>query len=133
MCSRARTPVPADTLERTPMTLALLFSHAQVAIASAIFAASYLVFAIGKFPGTKIDRPAMAVSAAVLMFGFRVLGPQEAIRSIDFPSLVLLFAMTLIVAALHIAGFFEWITGLVVNHLPARHLLPAVIGVSGVL
>ena len=41
--------------------------------------------------------------------------------------------MMLIAAALQIAGFFEWITGIAINHLAARHLLPTVIFVSGIL
>jgi len=39
----------------------------------------------------------------------------------------------LIAAALQVAGFFEWITGIAINHLAARHLLPTVIFVSGIL
>ena len=115
------------------MILFLLSPEAHFLAATAIFLASYLVFAIGKFPGTKVDRPAMAVIGAVLMFAFGILGPEQAIRSVDFSTLVLLFSMMLIVAALHIAGFFEWITGLVVRHIAPGHLLPGIIGVSGVL
>lgn len=33
-----------------------------------IFVASYVVFALGKFPGMKIDRPGTAIIGAVLMF-----------------------------------------------------------------
>jgi hypothetical protein len=40
----------------------------------ATFLASYLVFALGKFPGMKIDRPGMAIIGAVLMFAFGVRG-----------------------------------------------------------
>jgi len=98
-----------------------------------IFLASYLVFALGRFPGTRIDRTAMAIIGAALMFGFHILGPAKALQSIDYRTLVLLFSMMLIVAALHVAGFFDWITALVVNHVAPSHLLPAVIFTSGVL
>jgi Na+/H+ antiporter NhaD/arsenite permease-like protein len=108
-------------------------SHWHIAVAWAIFLASYLVFAIGRLPGTKIDRPAMAVIGAVLMFVFGILGPKEALASIDFATLVLLFSMMLIVASLHLSGFFEWITQLAIEHLGARRLLPGVIFVSGIL
>ncbi len=108
-------------------------SHWHIVVAWLIFLASYLVFAIGKLPGTKIDRPAMAVIGAVLMFVFGVLSPRQAIASIDFATLVLLFSMMLIAASLHLSGFFEWITDLAVEHLSARRLLPGVIFVSGVL
>jgi len=33
-----------------------------------VFIASYVVFALGKFPGMKIDRPGAAIIGAVLMF-----------------------------------------------------------------
>jgi Na+/H+ antiporter NhaD/arsenite permease-like protein len=117
------------------MTSALdhTLSHWHIVVAWLIFLASYLVFAIGRLPGTKIDRPAMAVIGAVLMFLFGVLSPQQAIASIDFATLVLLFSMMLIVASLHLSGFFEWITRLAMAHLSAGQLLPGVIFVSGIL
>ncbi|HUI82815.1 MAG TPA: SLC13 family permease, partial [Candidatus Binatia bacterium] len=90
-------------------------SHWHIIAAWLIFLASYLVFAIGRLPATKIDRPAMAVIGAVLMFAFGILGPGQAIASVDFTTLVLLFSMMLIVASLHLAGFFEWITGLAIG------------------
>jgi Na+/H+ antiporter NhaD/arsenite permease-like protein len=108
-------------------------SHWHIVVAWTIFLASYLVFAIGRLPGTKIDRPAMAVIGAVLMFVFGVLAPKQAIASVDFATLVLLFSMMLIVATLHLSGFFEWITGLAIEHLGPQQLLPGVIFVSGIL
>ncbi len=108
-------------------------SHWHIAAAWLIFLASYLVFAIGRLPGTKIDRPAMAVIGAVLMFASGVLGPSQAVASVDFATLVLLFSMMLIVASLHLAGFFEWITRLAIEHLSTGQLLPGVIFISGIL
>ena len=102
-------------------------------VAYAIFLASYLVFAIGRFPGTKIDRPAAAVIGAALMFAFRVISPSAGIRSIDYTTIVLLASMMLIVASLHLAGFFEWVAGLVVKFVSPSHLLPGVIFTSGIL
>ena len=115
------------------LTLGHTLSHWHIVVAWLIFLASYLVFAIGRLPGTKIDRPAMAVIGAVLMFAFGVLRPAEAIASIDFATLVLLFSMMLIVATLHLAGFFDWITEFGLEHLSRARLLPAVIFVSGIL
>ncbi|HUK43212.1 MAG TPA: anion transporter [Candidatus Bathyarchaeia archaeon] len=117
------------------MTLAIghTLSHAHILTAWLIFLASYLVFAIGRLPGTKIDRPAMAVIGAVAMFASGALGPREAIASIDFATLVLLFSMMLLAASLHLSGFFEWITRLAIEHLGPARLLPGVIFVSGIL
>ena len=105
----------------------------ELVAAYAIFLGSYLVFAIGKFPGMKIDRPGAAIIGAVLMVAFRIIVPLDALRFIDFSTIVLLFSMMLIVAYLHLAGFFDWITHLVVTRLKPRHLLPTVILTSGVL
>jgi Na+/H+ antiporter NhaD/arsenite permease-like protein len=105
----------------------------QLIAAWTIFLTSYFVFAVGRLPGTKIDRPAMAVVGAVLMFVCRILTPQSAIQSIDFGTLVLLFSMMLIVASLHLAGFFDWVANRVILHLSPRQLLPGVIFTSGIL
>jgi Na+/H+ antiporter NhaD/arsenite permease-like protein len=105
----------------------------QITAAYAVFAASYLVFALGKFPGMKIDRPGMAIIGAVLMVAFRVVSASEALRFIDFGTLVLLFSMMLVVGCLHLAGFFHWITEQIIRRLHPRHLLPTVIFITGVL
>jgi len=99
----------------------------------AIFLGSYLVFAIGNFPGMKIDRPGAAIIGAVLMFAFRVVNPADAFLFIDFSTIVLLFSMMLIVGNLHLVGFFEWIAEVAIRRLHPRHLLPTVIIASGVL
>jgi Na+/H+ antiporter NhaD/arsenite permease-like protein len=110
-----------------------VFADWQIIAAWIIFLASYFVFAFGRLPGTKVDRPAMAVVGAVLMFVFRILTPKTAIDSVDFGTLVLLFAMMLIVASLHLAGFFDWVGERVILHLTPRQLLPGVIFTSGIL
>ena len=102
-------------------------------IAYAIFVASYTVFAIGRFPGTKIHRPAAAIIGAALMFGFRVISPSKGVLSIDYSTVVLLGAMMLIVSSLHLAGFFEWVAGLVAKFVAPAYLLPGVIFTSGIL
>jgi Na+/H+ antiporter NhaD/arsenite permease-like protein len=59
--------------------------------------------------------------------------PAEAFRFIDFPTLVLLFSMMLIVGTLHLVGFFEWSAEMVLLRLKPSRFLPAVIFTSGVL
>ena len=106
---------------------------ARLAAAYIIFLASYLVFAIGKFPGLKIDRPGAAIIGAVAMIAFRVVQPSDALRFIDFSTLVLLFSMMLIVGNLRLVGFFEWNAEVVLQRLKPTHLLPAVIFTCGFL
>jgi Na+/H+ antiporter NhaD/arsenite permease-like protein len=113
----------------SPTTL----SDVRILVAYVIFVASYLVFALGKFPGLKIDRPGAAIIGAVGMVAFRIVQPADALRFIDFPTLVLLFSMMLIVGTLHLVGFFEWNAEMVLRRLKPSRLLPAVVFTSGVL
>lgn len=118
----ATLPVPSDPL-----------AHWQVAAGYVVFAASYLVFAIGKFPGMKIDRTGGAIIGAVLMVAFGVVSARQALASVDFATLVLLFSMMLVVGCLRLAGFFEWITDHIVARLTPSNLLPATVFITGIL
>jgi len=108
-------------------------SDARLIAGIVIFIASYVVFAFGKFPGMKIDRPGMAIIGAVLMVAVRIVNAQDALGAVDFATIVLLFSMMLIVANLHLVGFFDVVAEFVVTRMGARHLLPAVIISTGVL
>lgn len=112
---------------------AFAFTNAHIFAAYIIFLASYLVFALGKFPGLKIDRTGAAIIGAVAMVAFRILPAGGALHSIDFATVVLLFSMMLIVGTLHLAGFFEWTAQIVLHRLKPQYLLPAVIFTSGIL
>lgn len=113
----------------SPATL----SEARIVAAYVIFIGSYLVFALGKFPGLKIDRPGAAIIGAVGMVAFRIVEPTDTLHFIDFSTIVLLFAMMLIVGTLHLVGFFEWNAGMVLRRLKPSRLLPATIFTSGIL
>src|SRR5579863_5983866 len=106
---------------------------AELATTYVIFLASYLVFSIGKFPGLKVDRPGAAIIGAVAMLAFRIVPAKDALRFIDFPTVVLLFSMMLIVGNLHLVGFFEWNAEMVLRRLKPTYLLPAVIFTCGIL
>ena len=110
-----------------------LLSDARILAASLIFFGSYIVFALGKFPGLKIDRPGAAIIGAVLMVAFRIVDAPHALASIDFATIVLLFSMMLIVSNVRMAGFFDWVTVLIIRWLHPHHLLPTVILTTGIL
>jgi Na+/H+ antiporter NhaD/arsenite permease-like protein len=101
-------------------------SHAPVALlpetrvlaGTIIFLASYVVFALGKFPGLKIDRTGAAIIGAIAMVAGGVVAPEEAMRSVDLATIVLLFAMMMMVGSLKLAGFFEWNAELILRRLP---------------
>ncbi len=110
-----------------------LLSDARVLAGYLIFLGSYTVFALGKFPWMKIDRPGAAIIGAVLMVAFRILTAGEALASIDLATIVLLFSMMLVVANLRLGGFFDWVTEAVIGRLHPQHLLPVVVFTTGLL
>jgi Na+/H+ antiporter NhaD/arsenite permease-like protein len=102
--------------------------------AVAIFAATYLVIAIGKLPGYQLDRAGGALLGACLMVGVGVLSLDEAYRAVDFDTIALLLGMMIVVANLRLAGFFRLVNAWVVTR--ARHpfaLLVAIVFVAGTL
>jgi len=67
------------------------------------------------------------------MVVFRIVPGEQAIRAVDFSTIVLLFAMMLVVGGLKLAGFFEWKRRTYFAAAEAGMLLPALILTCGVL
>ena len=81
-----------------------------------IFIGTYLVVAIGRLPGFRVDRTGAAIIGAALMLAFNVLTVQEAYAAIDYDTIILLFGMMIVVANLRLAGFFAVVSARVVRH-----------------
>ncbi len=104
------------------------------AAAIAIFAMTYLVVAIGRLPGFRLDRAGAALVGASLMVAVGALPLEEAPKAIDFDTIILLLGVMIVVANLRLSGFFGLVNGWVVTR--ARFpivLLTAVVVVSGTL
>jgi Na+/H+ antiporter NhaD/arsenite permease-like protein len=100
--------------------------------AALIFLGTYLVLAVGRLPGFRVDRTGAAIIGAGLMIAFNVLTLEEAYASIDHNTIVLLFGMMIVVANLRLSGFFAAVAEWVVRHAHHRlTLLAAIIIVSG--
>jgi Na+/H+ antiporter NhaD/arsenite permease-like protein len=98
-----------------------------------IFAGTYVVLALGRLPGFRIDRTGAAIIGASLMLAFGVLSFDEAMAAVDHSTLVLLFGMMIVVANLRLSGFFRLVSTWVVEHAHRPlTLLASVIVVSGV-
>ena len=93
----------------------------QTIAAVVIFAGTYLVIAIGKFPGYRLDRAGAALLGAALMVGLGILPLDAAYRAIDFDTITLLLGMMILVANLKLSGFFRLVNGFVIAR--ARHPL----------
>jgi Na+/H+ antiporter NhaD/arsenite permease-like protein len=100
----------------------------------AIFVASYVGLGLGRLPGLRVDRTGVAIIGASVMVVGGFLGWDEAVRSVDAHTLVLLFGMMIVAAYLRLSGFFSLVTLWAIRraHSP-RGLLAAVIAAAGVL
>lgn len=78
-------------------------------IAVAIFCIAYLGIAFGKIPGIGIDRVGFAILGAMGMIVFGVVTPESAFKSIDLPTILLLYSLMIISAQLRLGGFYTWI------------------------
>jgi len=67
-----------------------------------IFAATYLVVAIGRLPGFRIDRTGAAIIGASLMVATGAITMEEAWNAIRFDTILLLFGMMIVVANLRL-------------------------------
>jgi Na+/H+ antiporter NhaD/arsenite permease-like protein len=103
-------------------------------LAIAIFCLTYLLISGRQLKILPLNRPAAALLGAVLMVGCRVMTPQQAYRSVDYDTLVLLLGMMLISAYLFLAGFFDWAADRILRHAPTpQALLLYLVVISGTL
>ncbi|MGH7092710.1 MAG: anion transporter, partial [Stellaceae bacterium] len=96
--------------------------------AIAIFAATYLVIALGKLPGFRLDRAGAALIGASLMLAAGVLSVDEAAKAVDLGTLALLLGLMIVVANLRLAGVFRLVNRWVVAR--ARHPLELLVAVT---
>jgi Na+/H+ antiporter NhaD/arsenite permease-like protein len=117
---------------RWPWLFASIRANPTRAAAVLVFAATYVVIAIGKAPGFYLDRAGAALLGASLMVGLGVLPLDRALRAIDFDTIALLLGMMIVVGNLRLSGAFRLVANRAVTG--ARHplvLLAAVTLASG--
>ena len=97
-----------------------------------IFIITYLVLAIGRLPGFRIDRTGAAIIGASFMVGVNTLSLNEAYAAINFDTIILLFGMMIVVANLQLSGFFALVAERVVEHAHSPLvLLVSIVAVAG--
>src|SRR3984957_12082500 len=89
-----------------------------------IFAITYLVLAIGRLPGFRIDRTGAAIIGASFMVGVNALSLDEAYRAINFDTIILLIRIVAV------AGVFS---AFFVNDTMCLVLTPLVLEIAGTL
>lgn len=103
---------------------------------AAIFTVTYIGLALGKIPGLRMDRAAIAFvgAAAMLCFGCLTLQQASSPQSIDYETLILLFGMMVVVGFLRLSGFFDHATHAALDRIRSpKGLLLVTILLSGVL
>ncbi|MGE5508915.1 MAG: anion transporter [Chitinophagales bacterium] len=103
-------------------------------LAGVLLALVLLVFSLGRSPVFRLDRAGAAISAAALTTALGLLTFEQAVRSVDYRTIVVLFSMMIIVANLRASGFFRLVGSLVLRSVATRRqLLLAVVLASGLL
>ncbi|HET6202247.1 MAG TPA: anion transporter [Planctomycetota bacterium] len=102
--------------------------------AVSVFALTYLLMSGGRLRHVSLERPAAALVGAVLMVVTGVLPIEEAYRSVDWNTIVLLLGMMILTAHLKEAGFFSLVAEAALARVRTpQGLLAAVVLLSGVL
>jgi len=97
-----------------------------------IFLAVYLVLALGRLPGFRVDRTGACIIGASLMIAFGVLDLEQAYAAINYDTIILLFGVMIVVANLRLSGFFSAVAEWVVEHAHRPIvLLAAIVFVAG--
>src|SRR5690242_14278384 len=91
------------------------------AAAVVVFALTYLGIAIGRLPPFRIDRAGIALVGGSLMLAVGGMDVAEVTKAIDFNTIALLLGMMIVIATLHLSGFFRLAAGWLATR--ARHPL----------
>lgn len=90
--------------------------------------------ALGRVPGLRLDRSGIALIAATALVSLGAVAPEQALRAIDFPTLLILFGLMIVSAQVAEAGFYDWCAGrIAATGWGAAGLLGLVVVVSGAL
>jgi Na+/H+ antiporter NhaD/arsenite permease-like protein len=100
----------------------------------AVFGVVYLGMFLGGLPRLKLDRSGVALLGAIAVIAFTGESVEDAARSVDLPTLVLLFAFMVVSAQMRLGGFYTAVTRRVAAApLPRSGLLALLIVVAGAL
>ena len=97
-----------------------------------VFGVVYLGMILGRLPRLQLDRTGIALLGTVALVAMGAVGMEEAVRSMDVPTLALLFSFMVLSAQLRLGGFYTrvvtWVTDL---RLQPAGLLALVILAAG--
>lgn len=100
----------------------------------AVFAVVYLGMFLGGLPKLQLNRPGVALLGAIAVIGMGAVTVEEAARSVDLPTVLLLFSFMVVSAQMRLGGFYtavtRWVGG---RPMAPAALLAALIAVAAVL
>ncbi len=88
-----------------------------------IFILTYVIISAQKMKWHKLDRPSGALLGAVLMVLTGVLTLDEAYRTVDFNTILLLLGMMILISYFKIANCFKYLSYLLITHARNSFLL----------
>ncbi|MCW5632525.1 MAG: anion transporter [Rubrivivax sp.] len=117
------------------MTLPTLLQHDLVDWGVvAVFGVVYLGMFLGGLPRLKLDRAGVALLGAIAMIALTGMPLEQAARSVDLPTIVLLFAFMVVSAQMRLGGFYTEVTRRVgALPLAPAALLAALVAVAAAL
>ncbi|MEN2980935.1 SLC13 family permease [Tistrella bauzanensis] len=99
-----------------------------------VFLAVYAGMAAGRWPGLVVDRTGIAIIGALLMVVSGAMTPGQALAAIDWPTLILLFALMILSAQFALSGFYDAAAGrLAAGRVGPVTLLALVVMAAGLL
>jgi Na+/H+ antiporter NhaD/arsenite permease-like protein len=97
-----------------------------------VFAVVYLGMFLGGLPRLKLDRAGVALLGAIAMIPLTGQSVEDAARTVDLPTIVLLFAFMVVSAQMRLGGFYTAVVRRVgALALSRAALLAAIVGVAG--
>lgn len=100
----------------------------------AIFVTVYVGMILGGLPRLKLNRSGIALLGAIAVIGIGAISTEEAARTVDLPTMLLLFSFMVVSAQMRLGGFYVEVTKRVAAlPLGRTGLLGTLIVVSGAL
>ncbi len=95
---------------------------------------TYAGIAIGGIPGLALDRTGIALIGAICMIATGKLSTNEAVMSVDIPTILLLYGLMVLSSQFRLSGFYPWVAMRLTAFLekPEKFLL-AVMSASALL
>ncbi|MCP4179503.1 MAG: anion transporter [bacterium] len=90
-----------------------------------VFIVTYIGVAIGSFWGLKLDRTGIVLLGSIALLAFGCLTLHEAVNSVNYKSILLLFALMVVSSQLQYAGFYHRVAHFISGFInkPNRFLL----------